>query len=53
MEKIKSLLQSCLAILEQGTHFALAEESPDFAVVLLGLNKGMNLLECSRFMLSL
>jgi hypothetical protein len=50
LEKIKSLLQFCLAIPEQGIHFTLTKKSPDFAVALLGLNKSMDLMEGPKFM---
>jgi hypothetical protein len=42
-----SLLQSCLAFLEQCAHFALTEKALDFAAILLGFNKCMNFMKGS------
>jgi hypothetical protein len=41
----KSLLQSCLAFLEQCAHFTLMEKALDFVAILLGFNKCMNFME--------
>jgi hypothetical protein len=41
----KSLLQSCLAFLEQCAHFTLMEKSLDFVAILLGFNKCMNFMK--------
>jgi hypothetical protein len=45
LEKIKPLLQSCLACLQQTAHLTMAEKALDCATLLLGLNKGMDLME--------
>jgi hypothetical protein len=45
LEKIKPLLQSCLAFLQQTTHLALAEKHLEFAAFFLGLNKVTDLME--------
>jgi hypothetical protein len=49
LKKIKGLLQSCLAILEQCAHFTLMEKAPYFVFVLLGLNKGVYLVQCPKW----
>jgi hypothetical protein len=41
----KTLLQSCLAILEQCAHFTLTEKFLEFATILLGFNKCMNFMK--------
>jgi hypothetical protein len=46
LKKAESLFKSCFAISEQGIQLPLAKEFFDFAAVLLGLNKGMNFVEC-------
>jgi hypothetical protein len=45
LKEIKSLLQSCLALLEQRAHLALTEKSLDFATLLLSFNKCMYFVE--------
>jgi hypothetical protein len=45
LKKISCLLQSCIAVCEQGTHFSVVEKFLDFVSFLLGLNKGMYLVE--------
>jgi hypothetical protein len=45
LEKIKPLLQPCLAFLQQTAHLAQTEKALDFATLLLGLNKVMDLME--------
>jgi hypothetical protein len=45
LEKIKPLLQSRLAFLQQTAHLTMAEKALDFATLLLGLNKGVDLME--------
>jgi hypothetical protein len=52
LKKIKPSLQSCLAFLEQCTHLALTEKVLDFATLLLGLNKGMDLMESPKWQIS-
>jgi hypothetical protein len=48
LKEIKPLLQSRLAFLQQCAHISLTEKSLDFATLLLGLNKGMDLMEGSE-----
>jgi hypothetical protein len=45
LEKIKPLLQSCLAFLEQCAHLALTEKLFELTALLFSLKKGMNLVE--------
>jgi hypothetical protein len=39
LKNLKSLLQSCLAILKQCAHLALTEEILELAAILLSFNK--------------
>jgi hypothetical protein len=48
LKEIKPLLQSCPAFLQQCAHLTLTEKSLEFATLLLGLNKGMDLMEGSK-----
>jgi hypothetical protein len=48
LEKIKSLFQSILAILEQCAHLSLTKESLDLAATLLGFNKGMDFVQSPK-----
>jgi hypothetical protein len=45
LKNLKSLLQSCLAILEQCAHFALTEKFLDPATILLSFNKCVDFVE--------
>jgi hypothetical protein len=45
LKYIISLLQSCLAFLEQCAHLTLTEKALDFAAILLGFNKCMNFMK--------
>jgi hypothetical protein len=45
LKNLKSLLQSCLAILEQCTHLALMEKSLELAAILLSFNKCVDFVE--------
>jgi hypothetical protein len=45
LEKLKSLLQSCLAIIEQCAHLALTEKPLDPAAILLSFNKRVDFVE--------
>jgi hypothetical protein len=45
LKNLKSLLQSCLAILEQCAHLALAEKLLDLAAILLGFHKCVDFLQ--------
>jgi uncharacterized membrane protein len=48
LKEINCMLQSCIAISEQGAHFSLTENFLDFASFLLGFNKGMYLVESPK-----
>jgi hypothetical protein len=48
LKEIKGMLQSCIAVVEQGVYFPLTEEFLDFASFLLGFNEGMYLAECPK-----
>jgi hypothetical protein len=48
LKKIKCLLQSFPAILEQCAHFSLAEKPLHFTATLLCLDKGMDLVKGSE-----
>jgi hypothetical protein len=41
----KTLLQPCLAFLEQYAHFTLTEKALDFTAILLGFNKCINFMK--------
>jgi hypothetical protein len=45
LKKVNCILQSQIAISEQGADFPLTEKSLDFASTLLGFKKGMYLVE--------
>jgi hypothetical protein len=47
LKEILCMLQSRTAVSEQGTDVPLTEKIPDFASMLLGLNKGMYLVDSS------
>jgi hypothetical protein len=49
LEEINCILQSCIAVIEQPSDFALTENFHDFASLLLGFNKGMYLVECPEW----
>jgi hypothetical protein len=45
LKNLKSLLQSCLAILEECAHLALTEKLLDLAAILLSFNKCVDFVE--------
>jgi hypothetical protein len=48
LENIQCQLQFCITFLQQGAHFTLAEKLLEFVCPLLGIDKGVNFVKCSR-----